>query len=423
MSEAGGRVDAKRRRRAARVLSVVVAVVLGVLTLGTRTSLAVEFCNTTPIIGNGGAPAPNVSNPYPSSITVSGLTGTVTDVNVRLLDINTRPDGGGEHWAEDLDVLLVAPDGSNTVLMSDAGGDNNISSGPVTNVNLTFDQQAANPLPADTALFTGTFRPVNDSDVDPQINPDDQWPSPAPAPSGTADLNTFNGTNPNGTWNLFVVDDYGQAAVDINGGWCIDILTSVNGTTTSTTAGTTTSTSSTTSTSTTLPPTTTSTSTTLPPTTTSTSTTLPPTTTSTSTTTTLPPTTTSSTLPPTTSTSTTSTTVPSGLLCDGRTPTLVGTPGPDRLVGTAGPDVIMGLGGDDQIVGLGGDDVICGGAGSDQISGGAGNDRLFGDAGTDVLMGDDGDDTLNGGADTDQCHGGAGAGDVAILCEATSGIP
>ncbi len=417
----------------ARRLLVVAAVVLGVLGISTTTSYAAEFCNTAPIVGDNGVPAPRPSNPYPSTITVSGLTGTITDVNVRLLGVTTRPDGGGLHWAEDLDVLLAAPDNSNVILMSDAGGNNSESSGPVSNVDLTFDQQAANLLPADSALFTGTFRPVNDDDVDPQITPDDQWPAPAPVPSGSTDLNTFNSLSPNGTWSVFAVDDYGQAAVDINGGWCIDITTtggsstssstsssSTSSTSTSSTSTSSTSTSSTstssTSTSTSSTSTSTSTtSTTLPPTTT----TLPPTTTTstTTTTTTLPPTTT--TLPPTT---TTSTTAPSGLLCDGRTPTIVGTSGADRIIGTAGPDVIMGLGGDDQIFGMGGDDVICGGAGNDQIFGGDGNDRIFGEAGTDYLVGDGGDDFLDGGTETDQCHGGAGT-DSAVACESTSGIP
>ena len=35
-----------------------------------------------------------------------------------------------------------------------------------------------------------------------------------------------NGKSPNGTWNLWVVDDTQQGAGDFNGGWCVDILTS-----------------------------------------------------------------------------------------------------------------------------------------------------------------------------------------------------
>ena len=337
-------------RKVRRVL-VVAAMVLAILNLTSRSSLAVEFCNTTPIIGTGGI---GPAAPYPSPIVVSGLTGTVTDVNVRLLDVRTRGDNNSppQHWAEDADVMVSAPNNAGVILMSDAGGNNDVTSGPVVDADLTFDQQAPTQLPADTGpLTSGTYRPVDDDDdVGAQVPAnDDNWPAPAPAPS-SASLNTFNGIDPNGTWNLWMVDDQTQAGVDINGGWCIDITTTGGGGT------------STTSTSTTMATTT-------------------------------------------SSTSTTSTTFPAGT-CGGRTPTIVGTGGDDNLVGTAGPDVIAGGGGADTIAGLGGDDVICGGDGNDQILGGDGADRIFGDAGIDQIYGENGADTLSGGADSDRLFGG-----------------
>jgi hypothetical protein len=412
-----------KARRASRLVLVVVAMALGALSIGTKTSFAVQFCNTTPILGAFEGPA----NPYPSSITVSGLTGTVTDVNVTLLDVTTTGDNNNppEHWVEDADILVSAPNGSNVILMSDAGGDNNVTQGPVVAADLTFDQQAANQLPADTGpLVSGTYRPVDDDDDTPP-NPPDTWPAPAPALSNSTDLNTFNGIDPNGTWNLWMVDDQGQSNININGGWCIDITTSTNGSTTTTaltttTTITTTTTTTTITTTTTTPPTTTTTApttttgptttTTVPTTTTSptTTTTVPTTTTSPTTTTTVPTTTTSptttTTVPTTTSSSTTSTTAPSGLTCDGRPATIVGTSGPDRLVGTPGPDVIVAGDGDDLVVGMGGDDVICGGPGNDSLQGGDDNDRLFGEGGTD------------------QCVGGPGT-DFAATCEATYEVP
>ena len=391
------------RKPAARLL-LAAAMVLGVLNLSSQPSQAVQFCNTTTIVGvvtNGPA------TPYPSSITVSGLTGTVTDVNVSILDFTTFPDTGGFHWAEDTDLLVSAPNGANVTLMSDAGGDNDTSSGPVNAADITFDTQAANQLPADSLLTSGTFRPVDDDDdVAEQIpNNVDTWPAPAPAPSGSTSLNTFNGIGPNGTWNLWSVEDMNQGHNDIVGGWCIDILTTGGSTSTSTSSTTSTSTTSTSTTSTTIATTTT---------TSTTSTTVPPTTT------------TSTTAPPVT--------------CDGRRATIVGTGGHDSLVGTPGPDVIAGGGGNDSIQGLGGEDVICGGPGTDRLAGGEGNDRLFGDAGTDQLLGENGNDALfggsgvdrlfggagndamNGGADTDECSGDAGT-DSASACEGVLGVP
>ncbi|HEX2193080.1 MAG TPA: hypothetical protein VHH09_07775, partial [Acidimicrobiales bacterium] len=91
------------------------AMVLTVVGLTSRPSFAVQFCNTTPVVGQNGPveEIPFRSNPYPSPITVSGLTGTVTYVNVTLLGVTTRPQPDATHWPSDLDVMVSAPNGSN----------------------------------------------------------------------------------------------------------------------------------------------------------------------------------------------------------------------------------------------------------------------------------------------------------------------
>ena len=66
------------------------------------------------------------------------------------------------------------------------------------------------------------------------------------------------------------------------------------------------------------------------------------------------------------------------LSCNGKTPTIVGTPGNDTLRGTSRADVIQGLGGNDTISGGGGNDTICGGEGTDYCDGGAGTDTAVG---------------------------------------------
>ena len=55
------------------------------------------------------------ASPYPGEIQISGLNGLVTEVVVGLENFShTAPD--------DVDILLVAPNGRNIVLMSDVGG-------------------------------------------------------------------------------------------------------------------------------------------------------------------------------------------------------------------------------------------------------------------------------------------------------------
>lgn len=69
--------------------------------------------------------------------------------------------------------------------------------------------------------------------------------------------------------------------------------------------------------------------------------------------------------------------------CGGRTATIVGTAGRDRIVGTDDPDVIAARGARDHIEGGDGADVICGGDGADRMRGGPGRDKLRGGAGRD----------------------------------------
>ncbi|MCA1683964.1 MAG: hypothetical protein LC708_02400, partial [Actinobacteria bacterium] len=316
---------------------------------------AAVFSNSTPIQvprpnappGCPTFPAPNNScpptsaTPYPSTISVAGEVGTVTDVNVTLNDLTYS------FWdGSDLDVMLVAPNGSSVMLMSDACGDSasNAALIPITQpIDLTFDDAAASGLPQDAACFSGTFDPTDDDNDEnfqftandvfcgPPTTPGSCPPAGAPPTTNNTLLSTFNGIDPNGTWSLYVVDDTpsdpgATPGGGFAGGWTLEILTTGPPTTTSTTTTLAPTTTSSTTTSTTTPsPTTTSTSTTTPsPTTTSTSstsstttpvptttsTTTPlPTTTSTSTTTTPPSTTTSTTTSPTT-TSTSTTTSP-----------------------------------------------------------------------------------------------------------------
>lgn len=144
---------------------------------------------------------------YPSTIDVTGMTGTISKVIVKLNGINhTYPD--------DIDILLVGPGGQKVILMSDAGGSANL-----VNVNLTFDSAASAALPNTTTITSGTYLPTNYGSTD-------TFSAPAPgAPYGTT-LNAFNQTSPNGSWRLYVMDD---AAVDqgsIAGGWSLTITTS-----------------------------------------------------------------------------------------------------------------------------------------------------------------------------------------------------
>jgi hypothetical protein len=95
----------------------------------------------------------------------------------------------------------------------------------VTNINLTFDDQAAAGIPDMQALAAGTYKPTNDDTNQCGTGNPDAWPSPAPAPPYGSTLSAFTGTDPNGTWRLFIVDDT-SGDTGMLGGWSLDITTS-----------------------------------------------------------------------------------------------------------------------------------------------------------------------------------------------------
>ncbi len=160
----------------------------------------VFYSATVSNVVNINIPNSGAASPYPLNINVSGLPGTVADVNVSLFGLeHARPD--------DIDILLVGPAGQKIILLSDVGGNNDING-----VDLVLDDEAADFLPDSGQLTSGTFKPTN-------IGTGDTFPSPAPAGPYGSLLSDFVGTNPNGSWRLYVVDDSNPRNGSISGGW------------------------------------------------------------------------------------------------------------------------------------------------------------------------------------------------------------
>jgi subtilisin-like proprotein convertase family protein len=195
-----------RRGHVSRLLTCVFTFLLA-FTLTVPARAVVIFTNPSPITIN----PTGTANPYPSTIAVSGLTGAITSLTVTLTNVN-------HPFPDDIDVLLVGPEGRSIILMSDAGGTLDLF-----NTNITFDDAAAAPLPDITIITSGAYRPTNHGAGDTFQG---QMPTNADSePAGIATLTTaFGGINPNGNWSLYVIDDNGIAGGgNIMGGWSMDI--------------------------------------------------------------------------------------------------------------------------------------------------------------------------------------------------------
>jgi hypothetical protein len=109
--------------------------------------------------------------------------------------------------------------GLTAILMSDVGG-----AAAVSNADLVLDDDAAASLPFDgePPITSGTYKPTDDTS-----GGADAFPAPAPTPNGNTALSVFNGTNPNGEWQLWVTDKNGNGPGSFSRGWGIEITAKV----------------------------------------------------------------------------------------------------------------------------------------------------------------------------------------------------
>ena len=201
------------------------------------------FCNAGTITGTSEI---NMS-PFPSVVTVSGISNAVQDVTVELKNYSFADEG------RDALLLLKAPNGSSMVLMSDLGGGvgTTTNTGSVTFSDSGAPATGANPLAGNGALTyapTALYAtPAAFLQTLPATPPSGEPTVPAtaasgtyagigvPATVGTATLfSTFDGITANGTWSLFAYTDNQPLSI---GGWCLGITPATGVATTTVASG------------------------------------------------------------------------------------------------------------------------------------------------------------------------------------------
>ena len=214
----GTSVVASKRPFVSRFAALFAAAICISATLGAIPASATIFSNTTPIA----IPDSGTATPYPANITVSGLGSSITDVNATLSSFNHA-------FPADVDVLLVSPTGHNVMLMSDVPQGGDATNGGACTVdandlNLTFDDSAAGPIPPVSPLASGTYQPTN-NEVNPSGCglPPDAFPAPAPGGPYGSTLTALSSGNPNGVWSLYVVDDTTSDSGSILSGWSLEL--------------------------------------------------------------------------------------------------------------------------------------------------------------------------------------------------------
>lgn len=179
-----------------------------------------SFSNTNAIALTEDISPPSPASPYPSSLSVTGLAGLV----VAKATVTLR--GLSHTFPSDIGILLVGPQGQESILMSQTGGQDKLS---VTNLTLTLDDAATNSLPIYTKLVSGTFQPTDGYlALGYSRFPYDFPPTAPPGNSNSASaLSVFKNTDPNGVWSLFVVDDSTGDSGTLAGGWTVNLTVGV----------------------------------------------------------------------------------------------------------------------------------------------------------------------------------------------------
>jgi len=145
-------------------------------------------------------------SPYPSTISVTGLPGTVSKARVTLHGVRHQA-------AHDVAAVLVGPGGQKVNLVESQ------CSGILTGLTFTFDDAAPAPLPDSEVCPSGTYKPAPPSGSN-------LYPPGPPGPYSSA-LSVLSGGSPNGNWQLWAADYGGGDTGAIDGGWSLDLLPTV----------------------------------------------------------------------------------------------------------------------------------------------------------------------------------------------------
>ncbi|MCO6412813.1 MAG: proprotein convertase P-domain-containing protein [Thiogranum sp.] len=189
-------------RSVALIAFMILATFLGAGRAGAATVTVTNSATITiPGLGDSG-----IASPFPSTISVSGVSG-VTDVDVIL-------HGLSHTYPLDLDIALEGPLGQKVILMDERG---NASSDWLNNT-VTFSDGGIqlSPGSSTTPGADGTYAPSG------LVN------CPLLACTGGGSLlSVYNGLDPTGTWKLSIYDDQQDDAGSIANGWSLQFTSAV----------------------------------------------------------------------------------------------------------------------------------------------------------------------------------------------------
>ena len=160
----------------------------------------------------------NQATPYPSTYVVSGLTGVISN-NPGSVQINIKD--FRHSYPSDASLLLEGPNGNRVILQGRTGG-----AVGTFDISYTISDLGQMQMSNDALLDGVTYKPsALGLPFFPSLENTNSYNNPGPVNNGVATLaSTFGGTNPNGIWKLYVLDEYLEDGGQI-GDWSLNIST------------------------------------------------------------------------------------------------------------------------------------------------------------------------------------------------------
>lgn len=157
--------------------------------------------NTQPITINDNVP----STPYPSVFYVPPTPQLITKATVTII-------GWTHTFPSDVNMLLVGPTGKAILLVAHCG-----NGFPISNVDIILDDAGATNLPTAGLITNGTYKPTQNGGA--------VFTGCAPTSGYLTTLAGLIGTNPSGSFSLYVQDSAALNAGVISGGWRLTLTT------------------------------------------------------------------------------------------------------------------------------------------------------------------------------------------------------
>jgi subtilisin-like proprotein convertase family protein len=167
----------------------------------------------------------NTSQKY-SSINIANLAGNITDLTVEIKDLR-------HSRTASLDILLVSPTGTHSILLMSDIGIASGSGGTNDPIDLTFSDSATAELGGNlvgtSSVTSGTYKPKNRSgDTSEDFTSISALTTTLTSPTLRTALSSFDGISANGDWKLYIFNDTLQGQTGSDGSiasWTLNITT------------------------------------------------------------------------------------------------------------------------------------------------------------------------------------------------------